>query len=358
VNWPIVHILAAGTIFLGFASGQAAKPSSKLVRFHRVSEPREGAFTMLIPDGWSTQGGVYRVDPSRAHGTGNAVAAKVDFIVTRDAAGTAMMHRLPDTSYKDMRGSPAAGMFPPGSNYGGMVVSPPMDALSYLLNVVLRQSRPQARNLQVVAKVPLPKVASAYDQFDRSMGLPAGFQKNNTALAVVTYDEGGTHFEEVLYTDVLVSGIGTGVWGVKETYTARAPASEFAALRPVFQLMNDSTKLNKQWMARELQGQDARAKIFSDVQQHNQQVDAEIVQHRQQTNAEINNQMQLLLADKTTEINPHTGQKENVPIYSDSGRQGRVFYGRDGTAVLATDPYWDPEKDPNYANKGYQKATE
>jgi hypothetical protein len=356
MKWQIVRILAFALILPAIAYGQQAKTSSKLVRFHLVSEPREGAFTMLIPDGWSTQGGVYRKDPSRSGGAGNAVAAKVDFIVTRDAAGTAMMHRLPDTSYKDMRNSPAAGMFPPGSNYGGMVVSPSMDALSYLLNVVLRQTRPQARNLQVVAKVPLPKVASGYDQFDRSIGLPAGFQTNNTALAVVTYDEGGTHYEEVLYTDVLVSGMGTGVWGVKDTYTARAPASEFAALRPVFQLMNDSTKLNKQWIERELASQSARTKVSSDVQQHNQQVDAEIVRHRQQTNAEINGQMQLLLSDKTTEIDPHTGKKTIAPIYDDQGRQGRVFYGKDGTAVLATDPYWDPEKDPNFANKGYRKA--
>jgi hypothetical protein len=269
-----------------------------------------------------------------------------------------MMHRLPDSSYKDMRGSSAAGMFPPGSNYGGMVVSPYMDALTYLVNVVLRQSRPQARNLQVVARAPLPQVASAYDRFDRSIGLPAGFQKNNTALAVVTYDEGGTHFEEVLYADVLLSGLGTGVWGVKDTYTARAPASEFAALRPVFQLMNDSTKLNKQWIARKLQSQEARGKIIAGVQQHNQQVDAEIVRHRQETNTEINNQMQLLLADKTKEVNPHTGKSEIVPIYDDQGRQGNVYYGRDGSAVLSTDPHWDPEKNPVFANKGYQRAKE
>ena len=356
MKWPIVHFLAVAAILPALVYGQPAKPSNKLVRFHQVSEPNEGAFTMLVPDGWSTKGGVYRKDPGRSGGTGNAVAAKVDFIVTRDAAGTAMTHRLPDTTYKDMRGSPAAGMFPPGSNYNGMVVSPSMDALSYLLNVVLRQSRPQARNLQVVARVPLPQVASSYDQLDRSMGLPADFQKNNTALAVVTYDEGGTHFEEVLYTDVVIWGMGSGIWGVKDTYTARAPASEFEALRPVFQLMNDSMKLNKQWIARELASQDARTKVFSDVQKHNQQVDAEIVRHRQATNAEINHQMQLTLSDKTTEIDPHTGKKVIVPIYNDQGRQGRVFYGRDGTAVLSTDPYWDPEKDPNYANKGYRKA--
>src|ERR1035437_5954271 len=65
MNWPIVRILAAATLLAAFPWGQPAKPSNKLVRFHRVSEPREGAFTMLVPDGWRVQGGVYRVDPSR-----------------------------------------------------------------------------------------------------------------------------------------------------------------------------------------------------------------------------------------------------------------------------------------------------
>jgi hypothetical protein len=357
MNWPIVRILAAATLLAAFAWGQPAKPSNKLVRFHRVSEPREGAFTMLVPDGWSVQGGVYRVDPSRAGGAGNSVAAKVDFIVIRDAAGTAMTHRLPDRLYKDMRSSPAAGMFPPGSNYNGMVVSPPMDAMSFLLNVVLRQGRPQARNVQVMAKVPLPGVARSHNQIDRSMGLTPDFQ-NDTALVLVAYDEGRTQYEEVLYTDIQVWGMGVGMWGNKDTYMARAPASEFAGLCPVFKLMNDSTKLNSQWIIRELQSQSARGKIIADVQQHNQQIDAEIVRHRQATNAEINNQMQLLLADKTTEINPHTGKRDIVPIYNGQGAQAHVFFGNDGTAVLATDPNWDPEKDPNYARKGYTMTQE
>ena len=80
------------------------------------AEPREHAFTILIPDGWITQGGIYRVDPSRAGGAGNSIAAKLDFVVKRDAAGTVMTHTFPDQLYMDMRRSPAASMFPPGSN--------------------------------------------------------------------------------------------------------------------------------------------------------------------------------------------------------------------------------------------------
>lgn len=339
--WPVVALL------LCIPLGAAALAEPKVIHFHPISEPREGAFTMLVPDGWQTEGGVYRVDPSRAGGAGNSVAAKVDFVVKRDATGTVMVHTLPDNLYKDMRGSPAAAMFPPGSNYGGMVVSPPMDALSYLANVVFRFTRPRARNVTVVVKLPLPDVARSYDRVCRNMGLPPDF-RNNAALMLVAYQEGGVQYKEVLYTDVQMMLV--GMWGNKDTYTARAPADEFDRMCRVFKVMHESVRLNPQWIGREIQSQATRGQIIRNVQQRLQEIDAEIVQHRQTTNAEINSQIQLMLTDKTTAIDPHTGKPKIVPT-----NEGQVFFGKNGDVLLAEDPAFDPDKDPRYANGGYEK---
>jgi hypothetical protein len=340
--WPVLAVLIATW------SGTAAVEESKVIHFHRVSEPHEGAFTMLVPDGWQTVGGVYRVNPTRAGGAGNSVAAKVDFLVKRDAAGTVMVHTLPDNLYMDMRRSPAAAMFPPGSNYNGMVVSPPMDALSYLANVAFRFTRPQARNVSVAVKLPLPGVARSYDRVCRNMGLPPDF-RNDAALMLVAYEEGGVQYKEVLYTDVQVMLF--GMWGNKDTYMARAPANEFDRMCRVFKVMHESVRLNPQWMAREIQSQAVRGQMINDVQHRLQEIDAEIVQHRQATNAEINSQIQLMLAGKTTTIDPHTGKAAVVPA-----DQGQVFFGKNGDVLLADDPAFDPAKDPRYASGGYEKS--
>ncbi|MGB8262094.1 MAG: hypothetical protein WCE75_17175 [Terracidiphilus sp.] len=351
------RLLLPGALLMLWVSLSAAQKPSAILRFHTVSEPREGAFTMLIPDGWTAEGGVYRIDPSQAHGAGNSVSAKVDWIVRRDPAGAAMTHRLPDMLYKDMRGSPAGGMLPPGSNYGGMTVSPPMDAVSFLLNVVFRRERPQAASVKVVAKVPLPGVARSYEQFDRSLGLPPDF-RHDTAMVFVTYDEAGAHFTEVLYTDIQYWGMGAAMWGNKDTYTARAPADEFQRLCPAFKLMNDSTKLNPQWIQRELQSQGQRSKTIADVQRTTQQLQEEMVQHRQQTNAEINHQIQGVLLGYKTETDPYTGKKHDMPTGDSQGQAAKVYYGPDGRAIIVGDPNWSPENDPKFANGGWKPAQE
>jgi hypothetical protein len=370
MNWPMARI-AAAAILLGLApwgaaqllpqtkpsrapSDKPAQTSSKTVRFHRVSEPREGAFTMLIPDGWTVEGGVYRINPGKAGGAGNAVAAKVDFVVKRDSAGTVMTHRLPDMLYKDMRRSPAASMFPTGSNYSGMTVSPPMDAISYLMNVVFRKQRPQARNVKVVAKVPLPKAAQSYDRIDHMMAPQINYQ-NNTGLVLVSYEERGIRFTEVLYADIQVWGMGADMWGNKDTYMARAPAEEFERMCRVFKLMNESTKLDPKWIQRELRSQGERGKTIAGVQQHNAQIEDEMVRQRQTTNAEIHNQVQLVLTETSSEINPHTGKAE-VTLGRPSG--GVYYDPNGGRAILSTDANWDPEQDPATRGMGWKKAKE
>jgi len=344
---PLPVRFCALVVFLNFCS-PCGLVAGNVIHLSPTAEPREHAFTMLIPDGWITQGGIYRVDSSRAGGAGNSIVAKLDFVVKRDAAGTVMTHTFPDQLYMDMRRSPAASMFPPGSNYNGMRVSPPMNAQTYLVQMVFRPAHPQARNVKTPLQVPLPAVAASYDQMSHAMGLPADY-RHDAALLVMDYDEGGVQFREVLYT--AVEQTMGGMWGNKDTYLARAPVNEFDTMRRVFEAMRDSVKLDSQWMMREAQNQAVRAHIVQDVQSTVQKTDAEMVAHRQRTNAAINSQMQLLLTDKTTAIDPHAGKPKIIPNEGNSR-----FFGKQGDLLISDDPYFDPEKHREYANKGYERA--
>lgn len=83
--------------------------------FVKFTEQRESAFSCLVPKGWTTEGGIFYLDPNQAGGYANAVGPKINFAMKKDAAGTVMIQWLPDYYYIDGRFSPAGqmGLFPP-----------------------------------------------------------------------------------------------------------------------------------------------------------------------------------------------------------------------------------------------------
>ena len=47
----------------------------------------------------------------------------------------------------------------------------------------------------------------------------------------------------------------------------------------------------------------------------------------------------------------HTGRPKIIPNEGNSR-----FFGKDGDLLISDDPYFDPDKHPEYANKGYERA--
>ncbi|MEI6914577.1 MAG: DUF6705 family protein [Armatimonadota bacterium] len=58
--------------------------------FRPFTEPREKAFTALMPKGWKVEGGILRLSPD-AVGAHNATDAKADITLKRDDSGTLQM---------------------------------------------------------------------------------------------------------------------------------------------------------------------------------------------------------------------------------------------------------------------------
>ena len=103
-------------------SGKAGtKPMTILLR--RVWEPNERAFTVLVPNGWTTSGGIFNVNPLKTNGPGNTLSPKCDFSVKSDESGTVTLRWLPSWNYADLSFSPTGnGLFRPGQYYQGMLV--------------------------------------------------------------------------------------------------------------------------------------------------------------------------------------------------------------------------------------------
>lgn len=108
--------------------------------------------------------------------------------------------------FVDVRGTPVGnvGVFRPGSNYNGATVYPVMDPATFLASVAFPYAHPQARPPQILERKPLP---------------------------------------------ALVEELKVG-----------APESQFDSLAPIFAIIENSVKINPQWLAGGIQGQIHRGK--------------------------------------------------------------------------------------------------
>jgi hypothetical protein len=320
-------------LLLAASLGQA-----EVMRFVRVAEPREGAFTILVPDGWKTSGGIVRVNPLTAGGPLNSIAAKLDFTIT-SADGHTVLRWYPETNWVDVRGQPAAMAFRPGSNYNGAIVWPKLNAAAYLQQVVFPRSHARATGVRVKATYPLPKVADSYRQVVRQMGVPLMFEFD-AALLVVEYQEGGAPAEEALYTAIQDWGAAdAGLWTNKDTFSVRTSAGGLEKIGRLVAVILNSTRLNPQWVEGEIRGQIQRNEIALRTQQEIQRLDREIVEHRRRTNAEINNQMYHNLMRTEEYVNPITKEVE-----VGSNEWNYRWVNEKGEAIYTDEGNFDPER--------------
>jgi len=87
-------------------AGGASTKTIKTLMVQRTWEPREQAFTFLLPQGWTLEGGVFNVNPLQMNGPGNTTTPKCDLAVKAEARGTVMLRWAPSWNYADLSLSP------------------------------------------------------------------------------------------------------------------------------------------------------------------------------------------------------------------------------------------------------------
>lgn len=320
------------------AQAKLSGPAGQIVRFKRLAEPREGAFTMLAPADWTASGGIVRVNPLNSGGALNSLGAKLDFTLT-SGDGRVTMRWYPETNYVDNRYMPAAGMFPPRSNYNGAMVWPVESAFGYIEKAMFARQRPGAAGVQVKLRQQLPQAAAGYQRVAQMMQLPIRLNYD-AAIIVVVYSQGGAQWEEAFYTAIQDMGqVGGGLWSNKDSFSVRAPTGQLEALRPVIDLMLNSVKLNPVWVKGEIQGQIQRGEIARRTQEEIARLDREIVEHRRRTNAEIQNQMHHNLVGTEEYVNPITKEVE-----VGSNQWNYRWVNQNGEAIYTDDSNYDPAR--------------
>lgn len=321
------------------------------VVFRKIAEPREGAFTMLIPRNWIVNGGIFRVDPNTAGGTLNAIEAKIDIAIGSDARGTVMMRRLPKVNYAD--GPMIPFTHGPGSNYNGAIVVRMPTVNDYLM-WVFKQMRPQAAGVSVVYKEDLPKLVQTVRRMSEplnrtiaQMGMrPPEYY---AGLVIIEYNEGNTRFKELIYTLLVDGRASMGVWHNDLTTAMRAPAAEADRWKPVIDIMANSVQMNPQWIAGELKGQGERTEIVRKLMNDLARIDREIAAHRDKTRSDIMKDAYLTLTDQNDYKNPYTGKVER-----DTSNWKNRWVNSSGEYIYSNETGYDPNADPNNTRHDYR----
>ena len=338
------------------AAGGTPSKNLKTLVMQRTWEPKEQAFSFLLPKGWTTEGGVFNVNPLQMNGPGNTVTPKCDLSVKADAGGSVMLRWAPGWNYADLSLSPSGwGTFRPGMHYQGMPVRPVIGARQFLTDL-LKTMRPQATDIKVVAEDPMAEVVAAYarraepiNQNLQKMGLaPTRFE----ALAlVVEYREAGEHYREVLSTTIADARGGAFMWSNDDTIVFRAPASRFDDWKPALDTIRASRQPNPQWVAAVTKATGERAKAALETQRYIADVASQIVENRRRTHAEIRHEQWLFISGQEEYTNPFNGQTER-----DTSHYRYRWVNNQGDVIYTDENSFDPNTTEEYKTREWKRT--
>jgi hypothetical protein len=328
----------------------------KTLMMQRTWEPKEQAFSFLLPRGWTMEGGVFNVNPLQMNGPGNTTTPKCDLAVKADAKGTVMLRWAPGWNYADLSLSPSGwSLFRPGMHYQGMPVRPIIGARQFLTELV-KSMRPQAADINVVAEDPMTEISAAYarraepiNQNLRKLGLaPTRFE----ALAlVVEYREAGEHFREVLSTTIADARGGAFMWSNDDTIAFRAPVSRFEEWKPALDTIRASRQPNPQWVAAVTKASGERAKAALETQRYIANVANQIVENRRRTHAEIRHEQWLFISGQEEYTNPFNGQPER-----DTSYYSYRWVSNQGDVIYTDENSFDPNAIEEYKTREWKRT--
>jgi len=345
----IIKLLFLIILFTAFSISCYSQDNT--ISFTRLAEPKEQAFSLLVPKGWILEGGIFRVNPMSQGGAAQSIAAKCDFSVKSDREGSSLIRWLPDMLYFDMRNSPAAAMFPQGSNYNGMTVLNKMYPRDFILKVVVPYAHPEASNIRVLSVKELPGLAKVYNDYAKS--LSAMLTMNYyAALVILEYSENGEVYSERIVSVIEDYGqLGVGLWGNKQSFLIRTRKGDYEKMAAAFSIIQRSVEFNSKWLLGEIKGQMTRSEIMQKTLTHIQDIDNQIIKHQQLTNSEINNDMFLTLMDQEEYVNPFS---KKVEIGSNQWQHRWV--NELGGVIYTDNESFNPNHNPDFNNLSYQKS--
>jgi hypothetical protein len=334
--------------FLLFFSLSAFSQKDAIL-FRRLDEPKEKAFSLLVPRGWTLEGGAIRLlDPDIA-GANNMVECKFDLTVKKDPAGSVMIRWIPEMLCIDQ--SQAWGN-PEGAVFNNFLVRRKRDPVSFVLQIAVPYAHPNAVNVKVKSSKSLPGLAARYaSMVDPTVKMYTNMTYN-AAIVEFTYEENGRAYLERLVTVIEDYGMnGGGLWKNRESMLIRTPAGEMSKWEPVLQVIQNSGIWNLSWITGEVNGQRQRSGLIAATQKELQAMDNAINESRRNTYSEINKDMYLTITGQNEYTNPFTGKTE-----TDTDNWKNRWTNSSGDIIYSDNPSYDPNRDTDLNISGFKRS--
>jgi hypothetical protein len=239
--------------------GTAGKASPGNLKFVSFRDSREGSFTVDVPAGWKTAGGLFRVSPFV-----NRIAVETDSPdgQTRVMLGDA---ELPSSFQEYLPGTPAWAVQPVGSNILGNIVYPYMTGALFCQYYIQSRIQPFCSELQVtgvednpLVEKPAPMPMTASTQFTegsvnyscREQGQP----RVGACAARTTRSIPPPQIQSPMLQ-----------WRVDLLMGYLAPPESSKQAEMIMNRMKDSFQVDTQWGMREIQAVGDRSRIISET---------------------------------------------------------------------------------------------
>ena len=359
------------------ADDPAAPGAAVMMRQHRVTDPGMNgqiAATLLVPRGWTIEGGLSRTDLRLTN-----MPVMLDLQVT--APDGRQVHLYPNLTFEWVPSAPGQP-FEITSN-GNFYLAPPESIGQFLLALYQANPVPGVADLRLVVDEPAAELtqevrkaaAPFYElvaQMPRDNGVVTQFD-TQVSRAVFTYRQGDQLFEETFfvcwqYFVVTMNGqVFSGNWSINNMRSSRGRPGTDYLRDPVLTAVFHSLRVDPQWQQEmdrywaELSRTRARG---SRVAMEESRKRAELTR---KTTEYVNNQMNETwkygqnLRDATNEdvsdvlldqieYNTTNGQTVKLPSFYE-----HVYTDGDGNYLLHNDVSWDPNRDLSINDKPWER---
>lgn len=284
-------------------------------------DPKEGAFTINVPSGWTIDGGVVRP----------YIDAALKIVVQSGDMGIQVENPYPPIYTVPNQILSFSG-FPEGSRYnpsGGvsqdMIVMSEKNAQNYIETIV-------AKNLNL-------KVDSVKSRDDLVAKAPKPSYITQTTAAEATLSgDGKIHKVIVIEQGIGIAGVNMWTTGLTHYY---APESEMGKVEEIATAMDKSFKLDQTWVKNEQVQVAKRSQIISQTQSEISDIISSTFEYRSSTQDKMADKWSDAILGVQDVYDPSTGANYTVPNTS-------KYYWTDGlNTVIGTDTsdnpgnYWD-----------------
>jgi len=369
----------AACLVVGVASAEARR-GALVMREHPVTDPGMNdtvASTLLVPKGWSVEGGLSRPAPQLYS---NPVL--VDLTVEAPDGRAARFY--PSMTF-EFNANQQAPPFTPTMN-GNFWHPLPESVGAWLQGMARRHPDPEVSDLQFVEEADVPELtarlreqaAPTYRQVAQlnqtGAGVGVGQRFDTQATRVVLrYTKGGKRLEETILVtwQVMLTGVQgrvqSGLWSIGMMRSMRGPVGTDYMNDPALAAIFSSVRPNPAWVA-EMQNYWAElARIKHRGAQERRQQAWAAHQKRMQTNRETSDiiaggwrsrdassdRLQRMEVDTIHEQTPYatpSGQTVRLPSFYD-----HVYTDGNGTYILGNDALYNPNTDASVNRVDWQR---